>query len=324
MQDFHLIKASQARPFVLLLQDRDAPVETLATDAGLPLAAVWEQPDGIIGEFALWQFIEAAARGKGCELLGYECAEAYPIYPDHHLGDLPLRFGSTLERTLNNFNEDILQLSTASYYSLDRRSGNCWFRRIQAFGRERASWQTELYAVAILLQVIQTHAGRHWLPAQIRFSSRAKPQPLPSQWEHVAVEWGAEATGILLPDEVLTLPPPKQPQSRRARLQDGQRPSFRQLVATQLTAGCIGIDNAARQTGISVSTLQRILKTYGTTYQETLDEIRYEIARDLLENTSAPMTDIASRLGYNHQGNFSRAFTRWEGVTPAAYRAALV
>jgi AraC-like DNA-binding protein len=320
MQDFHLIKASQARPFALFLQDKGAPVEQLAVEAGLPLAAVWGQNHSIIGEFALWQFVEAGARSKNCELLGYECAQSHPINLDNHLGDLPLRFGSNLERTLNYFNEDILQLSTACYYSLDRRSGDCWFRRVQAFGRERASWQTELYTVAILLQVIQIHAGQAWLPTQIRFSARKEPQSLPSRWKDLSVEWGAEATGIQLPDAALALPPRQQRKSQRRKQQGAQRPHFRQLVATQVSTCCIGIDNAAKQTGISVSTLQRILKASNTTYQEILDEVRHDMARDLLEKTPVPVTDIASGLGYDHPGNFSRAFVRWEGISPAAYR----
>jgi AraC-like DNA-binding protein len=317
LQDFHFIRSSQARPFLLVLQGRGVPIEKLYRDTKLPLASAIAQPDGVIGEYALWKLIEAG--GRDCKLLGYECAELFPLGRDYRLGDLPLRLGNNLEQTLEYFNEDVMQLSNASYYSLDRRSGVCWFRRAPAFGPEHASWQAELYTVSILLQVIRIHAGKNWLPPAIRYSSRHTPQLLPAPWKHLKAEWGVDATGIQLPDEILSLPPPEQAPLRRGK-NKLERPNFRQFVSTQIAAGCIGIENAALQTGISVSTLQRILNASGTSYQDTLDLLRYEQARELLVNTGMPITEIALKLGYTHPGNFSRAFVRWEGISPAAYR----
>ena len=181
----------------------------------------------------------------------------------------------------------------------------------------------ELYTAATLLQVIRLHAGSDWLPTALRFSSVTGAQPLPPHWESIPVEWGATATGILLPDEILSLPPqPGLAQNTRAA-KAPPRPDFNQLLATQVNASCIGVDQAARQLGISVSTLQRNLKALGTTYQECLERVRCGMARDLLENTAMSVAGIAAALGYKHVGNFTRAFIRWEGVTPSVYRKGL-
>ena len=115
MQTFHMVRASQARPFLQQLKIAGADVEQLALDTGLPLAAVLEHPDGVIGEFALWQFVERGAVQTGNALLGYQCAEAYPLAPGQQLGDLRIRGGSSLDKTLDNFSEDVLHISTASY-----------------------------------------------------------------------------------------------------------------------------------------------------------------------------------------------------------------
>ena len=74
---------------------------------------------------------------------------------------------------------------------------------------------------------------------------------------------------------------------------------------------------------MSASTLQRRLRASGTSYQQLLEEARFELARSLLKNTAQPLGDIAARLGYGHLANFSRAFSRMAGQSPSAYRRGL-
>jgi AraC-like DNA-binding protein len=40
----------------------------------------------------------------------------------------------------------------------------------------------------------------------------------------------------------------------------------------------------------------------------------------LLEDRGLPLAEIAGRLGYTELPNFTRAFRKWTGTTPAAYR----
>lgn len=47
-------------------------------------------------------------------------------------------------------------------------------------------------------------------------------------------------------------------------------------------------------------------------------------ARRLLGYTGQPVADIAAALGFDDAGYFSRVFTRQQGLSPTAYRAALV
>jgi AraC-like DNA-binding protein len=49
--------------------------------------------------------------------------------------------------------------------------------------------------------------------------------------------------------------------------------------------------------------------------------VRYEIARQLLEGTRLPLAEIAATLGYSDPSAFTRAFRRWSGHAPAAWRA---
>jgi AraC-like DNA-binding protein len=58
-------------------------------------------------------------------------------------------------------------------------------------------------------------------------------------------------------------------------------------------------------------------------FSELQQEERKLQALQLLRATDCTLDEIADRLGYSTASNFARAFTRWTGHTPAAYRKAL-
>ncbi len=71
---------------------------------------------------------------------------------------------------------------------------------------------------------------------------------------------------------------------------------------------------------MSVRSLQRRLLEIGLTHRRLLDEVRFEAACHMLERTETSLAQIASNLGYADPANFTRAFERWTGQTPSAYR----
>lgn len=71
----------------------------------------------------------------------------------------------------------------------------------------------------------------------------------------------------------------------------------------------------------SPRTLRRHLQARGTNYQALLDEVRYELARRYLASTQLSVQAIARQLGYADARSFRTAFKRWDGSTPAQFRA---
>jgi AraC-like DNA-binding protein len=80
------------------------------------------------------------------------------------------------------------------------------------------------------------------------------------------------------------------------------------------------IVEVARALRLSPRTLKRRLAELGTTYSELRDDQRRQRALLLLDNRSLSISDVAARLGYTELPNFTRAFRKWTGMTPAAYR----
>jgi AraC-like DNA-binding protein len=96
--------------------------------------------------------------------------------------------------------------------------------------------------------------------------------------------------------------------------------SIRDGIARQLRHGHPGIDSVAVSTGINVRTLQRRLAAVGLTYSRIVDQVRLEAALSLLEDRGLTLAEIASALAYADPAHFTRAFVRWTGTTPGAYR----
>ncbi len=94
----------------------------------------------------------------------------------------------------------------------------------------------------------------------------------------------------------------------------------RQLLGEQLSAPP-GLERLAQQLHCSPRTLRRHLQELGTHYQELLDELRFEQAKDLLSQEDWPICRIAEHLGFSETASFRHAFQRWSGVPPSRFRA---
>jgi AraC-like DNA-binding protein len=82
-----------------------------------------------------------------------------------------------------------------------------------------------------------------------------------------------------------------------------------------------GAEQFAERFGLSVRTLHRRLADEGVRFQELVDEARLELSTDLLRSTRLTIDEVALRTGFSEAANFRRAFRKWTGLAPAAYRA---
>ena len=78
--------------------------------------------------------------------------------------------------------------------------------------------------------------------------------------------------------------------------------------------------DVARALHVSPRTLKRRLADEGVSFTQLLEAQRRGRAEKLLARAELSLDEIADRLGYSDAANFSRAFRRWFGMTPGAYR----
>jgi AraC-like DNA-binding protein len=76
----------------------------------------------------------------------------------------------------------------------------------------------------------------------------------------------------------------------------------------------------ARLLHMSRRTLSRRLEDEGTSFTEELDKTRRELGLSYVRESKLSLIEIAFQLGFAHVESFNRAFKRWTGTTPLAYR----
>jgi len=84
-----------------------------------------------------------------------------------------------------------------------------------------------------------------------------------------------------------------------------------------------GLEGVAADLGLSPRTLSRRLAEQGLSFSDLVDVERRQQAMALLSRPQVSLDDVSDRLGYSTVPNFVRAFRRWTGTTPGAYRRSL-
>ncbi|PXC00870.1 helix-turn-helix transcriptional regulator, partial [Pseudomonas aeruginosa] len=80
------------------------------------------------------------------------------------------------------------------------------------------------------------------------------------------------------------------------------------------------LDQVARQLHMSSQTLRRHLREEGGSFQQLKDHLRRDLAIYHLGRDELSIQDIAEQLGFSEPSAFHRAFKKWTGLTPGAYR----
>jgi AraC-like DNA-binding protein len=108
-------------------------------------------------------------------------------------------------------------------------------------------------------------------------------------------------------------------------LATSKRGDFHRLVSGAVVAalaedGTPALHMVARRLRTSPRTLQRRLGVVGLTYGGILEQVRCQLAEQMLTNSGRKIGDVARALGYTDPGHFARAFRCWTGLTPREFR----
>lgn len=91
-------------------------------------------------------------------------------------------------------------------------------------------------------------------------------------------------------------------------------------VARNAEAFAYSAEALAQQMNMSLRALQRLAQSHGLTIRKLLDDARQAKAKQLLKNADLRVEEISHRLGYSDERSFRRAFKRWTGQSPTAFR----
>jgi AraC-like DNA-binding protein len=96
--------------------------------------------------------------------------------------------------------------------------------------------------------------------------------------------------------------------------------TLRAVLKSRLLGRWPTISETAELANLSVRSLQRKLASVDVVFADLVDQVRAELAAEMLEDANVTMGEITKALGYSTSSNFARAFQRWTGETPAEFR----
>jgi AraC-like DNA-binding protein len=187
-------------------------------------------------------------------------------------------------------------------------------------------------SLAVVVNALRALCGADWKPLDVLLPRATPPDPEPFRRHFRAPVWfNQESATIVFPTQDLKRTVQGADPIVRALLEERIRQmkggpdsefsdDIRRLLRTRLTSHRCSAEDIADLLAMHRRTLSRRLKGSGVGYRTLANEIRFEIARQLLEDTQVPLGQIAAALGYSEASAFTRAFRRWSGQTPTAWR----
>jgi AraC-like DNA-binding protein len=302
------------------------PAAVLAT-CRLPPNAL-DDPDAAIEYGALDRFLGAGVTATGRADLGLLVGERYRIDHLGPLGEL-MRSSETLGEALrvlgayHRLNSD----SAAAYLQLEGGEALLAYAVYQPWIRNLA--QIHELALACFLACIHDMSGHRLLPTCVLFAHSA-PHDSTTHRRIFGrrIVFDADRTALVFPAGWLERQLPGADARRREAIERALAngpagpllPLVYRALRVQLTRTATSGDELAALLDMHRRTFNRRLRAEGTTFRRVLDDVRFEVARQLLENSAAPLLRISQSLGYGEASAFTRAFKRWSGRTPAQWR----
>lgn len=100
----------------------------------------------------------------------------------------------------------------------------------------------------------------------------------------------------------------------------GLASQVQRALSSRVAGGDTSMTALAREMAMSPRTLQRRLSAEGVSYHDLLDDARKAAAGRHLSESRLAIGEVAYLIGYSEPAAFHRAFKRWFGKTPEAFR----
>lgn len=244
------------------------------------------------------------------------------------------RCGETLGDGLRNFVAHCNLHDTPATARLTVRDGNAQFAWTL---HEHCLVDTRHFdyaSMAISCNLLRDLAAAGLRPQVVRFATRHPVAAAAFEaFFGVPVEFDAERSEIEFDARVLEQKLPALEASARAaiaaELQQARLAlladlpvTLRRILRKRLLISDFSMDDVAAQLSMHRRTLDRRLQRCATTYGEVLEQVRDDIARQLLRDTQFSIQRIAESVRFSSAANFATAFRRRTGMTPTEYRRA--
>lgn len=294
---------------------------------GLDLAAL--EPGGRIPFATSLALLDRAAAHTGCAHFGLLLGVRYPVAAHGLVHDL-MRVAPTLQRALLDLVTWQLGYSSGGVVYLARHGPDFAFG-YGVYGAA-ATGNRHMYELCAAFgrSVIDLLSDGMVAPQEVQFVHDAPSDLGPYQRIlRAPVRFNQPQCCIMLSAADMLRPRTDADAKRHRHIEeaigaaltlDDPVLKLRHLMRLQLFEDDPSLAGAARVLGLSRRTLRRRLAERSLSYETVRDDVRFTLARELLDMTQQPVGDIATALAFASHSSFDQAFRRWSGTTPSAWR----
>jgi len=189
-------------------------------------------------------------------------------------------------------------------------------------------------AMGIALGIMRSLCGPRWRPAVVHFPFRTPVKVTTfRQIFDCPLVFDAELCAMSFPAALLAQPVQKAPFNVAKHFQllrtiaefqrhqpEAVTPRVQRTVHQLLLESRLSEETLAEKLHLHRRTLNRMLAREGTTFRELASEARFNVAKQRLKDSTATIEQIALTLGFTSSSSFGRAFQKWAGATPTAFR----
>ena len=319
-----------ALPAVLRSLGAD-PAQVVA-EAGLDLA-LFNDPDNLISYAARGRLVSHCVARTGCQHFGLLLGQQGDL---HSLGlvGLLVKYSPDVETALRSLvRYTFLHVrGAATSLAVDGDMVMLSYEVHQPLAE--VTDQVGDGAVALLFNIMRSLCGADWKPAEVWFAHRKPSDGAPfRRFFQAPLRFDAEENALIFAVDCLRRSLPEtDPQLRRvlqrqidmleARHGDDFPEQVRSVLRSALVTSRANAGHVAALFSMHPRTMHRRLSEFGTGFRQLADAGRFEIARQMLEDSEMDVRQIAAMLDYADASAFTRAFRHWSGTTPARWRAA--
>lgn len=321
-------RAGSLKPFERLFNDIGASYQKSLRHSRIPTYLIHDV-DAPIPLLPAYKLVDSVAHAEGLE--HYALLASNYCCPEDlgHYGQTLLR-STTVFDYLNTGINLYDQVTSGEKIWVEKAEGKMRFCHATPAGVADNLKQTSLFCLGVTMNTLRLVCGEGWAPETIGLPFRTS-QKLP--FDFLASTRQVYSSGysyFTFPEHFLNqafrIPQAtgKVCQKPRAAGPEGfatdLSSSVSQLVDLLIPDGYPDVHVVAEAAGLSKRTLQRKLSEQNTNYSRLVEEFRIHKACDWLERSDVPIGLISQELAYRDASNFSRAFRRKTGQSPAAYR----
>ncbi len=308
--------------------DSDATIAASGLDR-----RVFDDPEGEISAVSLGRLLALAVARSGCRHIGLRVGERAGSSSLGLVG-LLTRHSPDVGTALGNLTAHLHLRDRGAVAPLVVAGGTATFGYEVYQPGVEACDQICDGAMAIVTNVLRELCGAAWRPVEVRFAHSSPSDLRPFRQVFGApLRFDAARTALVFPSRDLERPTRgADPEVFRrlvgrvalaeSAMPDDLVAGLRRMLRTMLLSGKGSVAEVASRTSMHRRTLNRRLRARGTTLHRLVEETRFEIARQLVENTRIPLTEVAAILAYADASAFTRAFRRWTGTAPNRWRSA--